>query len=113
MQPHADSDISAEDSSLAKFFHIPMFGHFDQPSTVLDMHGWIMLWYLSFIFYPDRIVSLFIANTICASGVPTGNGELAKSQFSCSWPVAKDIIHWPMASLSNQILFDWDTNRIK
>jgi len=50
---------------------------------------------------------------ICASGVPTGNGELAKSQFSCSWPAAKDIIHWPMASLSNQILFDWDTNRIK
>jgi hypothetical protein len=35
---------------------------------------------------------------ICASGVPIGNGELSKSQFSCSWPAAKDIIYWPMAN---------------
>jgi hypothetical protein len=55
-RPHT-GDISAENSHLAKFFRNPMFGHFDEPSTVLDMHGRIMLWYLPYIFHPDRIVS--------------------------------------------------------
>jgi len=42
-------------------------------------------------------VSLFLGSAvirqilICPSGVPTGNGELAKSQFSGYWPTANFI----------------------
>jgi hypothetical protein len=62
-RPHTDGGVLAEDLRLAKFFRNPLFGHFDEPSTVLDMHGRIMVWYLPFIFHPGRIVRLFIPNT--------------------------------------------------
>jgi hypothetical protein len=44
---------------------------------------------------------------ICASGVPTGNGALAKSEFSCSWPAANDDFNifspWPVLAPRNKI----------
>src|SRR5882762_2659846 len=65
-----------------------------------------------------------LSRKICASGVPTGNGELAKSQFSCSsgakyvmnWPVAKyydSYIFYGLQPVLTTNLFDRDENRNK
>ena len=41
------------------------------------------------------------APQICASGVPTGNGELTKSHVL---PMAKYVIHWPTSNYDSYIL---------
>lgn len=42
---------------LSKFFSPTMFGVIDYPSTVVDVHGRVILWYLPDIVAPFRIVS--------------------------------------------------------
>ena len=56
-QPDGDDDTA----ELAKFFINPQFGHFDEPSTVLDKHGRIMVWHLPKIYSPFRTVCIFLA----------------------------------------------------
>jgi len=56
---------------------------------------------LLFAYLMARILMLWDSNKICASGVPTVMGSLPIPVFmflACG----QDIIHWPMASLSNQ-----------
>jgi hypothetical protein len=57
-RPHADGDGSGEDKRLAKFFTCPEFGDMYEPSTILDRHGRIMVWYLPDIFAPCRVVCI-------------------------------------------------------
>jgi hypothetical protein len=57
-RPRTDWDHSAEDERLAKFFVNPNFGDMDEPATILDRHGHIMVWYLPHIFAPYRVVRI-------------------------------------------------------
>jgi len=57
-RPRANGDSSVEDTRLAKFFVNPQFGDMDEPSTILDRHGRIMVWYLPHIFAPCRVVGI-------------------------------------------------------
>lgn len=59
-RPCTDADNSAEDARLAKFFENPNFGDMDEPCTILDRCGRIMLWYLPHIFAPYRVVCILI-----------------------------------------------------
>lgn len=45
------------DENLAKFFTPTVIGFVDYPSTVVDEHGRIILWYLPDILAPFRVVS--------------------------------------------------------
>jgi hypothetical protein len=56
MQPRADGDTSTEDANLAKYFKNPQLGDLDEPATILDRHGHIMVWYLPQIFSMYRVV---------------------------------------------------------
>lgn len=56
---------SLEDDHLAKFFSPTVLGVLDYPSTVVDKHGRIILWYLPDILAPCRVVSAF-----CSPGPP-------------------------------------------
>ena len=60
VRPRADGDNSTEDTRLAKFFTNPHFGDVDEPSTILDWHGRIMVWYLPGIFPPHRVVCIYL-----------------------------------------------------
>lgn len=51
-----DPDNMAHDH-LAKFFLIKALGPIDCPSTVVDEHGRVILWYLPDIIAPFRVVS--------------------------------------------------------
>ena len=55
--PQQDADTAVEDARLAKYFKNPQFGYLSDPGTVLDQHGWIMLWHLPCIYSPLRVVS--------------------------------------------------------
>ena len=57
-RPRANGDSSVEDTRLAKFFVNPQFRDMDKPSTILDRHGRIMVWYLPHIFAPCRVVGI-------------------------------------------------------
>jgi hypothetical protein len=57
-RPRTDGDNSSEDTRLAKFFVNPEFGDMVEPSTILDRHGRIMVWYLPNIFSPCQIVCI-------------------------------------------------------
>ena len=59
-RPCIDGDNFAEDARLAKFFVNPNFGDVDEPCTMLDRHGRIMVWYLPHIFVSGRVVSTTI-----------------------------------------------------
>ena len=56
-KPTANIDESLEDARLAKFFENPQFGYFEDPATILDRHGRIMMWILPRILSPYRVVS--------------------------------------------------------
>ena len=64
VHPRADGDNSTEDTRLAKFFTNPHFGDVDEPSTILDWHGRIMVWYLPGIFSPHRVVCIWFGLNI-------------------------------------------------
>ena len=55
-RPRADGDNSAEDVRLAKYFNNPEIGELNEPATVLDRHGHIMLWHLPHVTSPRRAV---------------------------------------------------------
>lgn len=46
---------------LAKFFSLTALGAIDCPSTVVDEHGRVILWYLPDIIAPFRVVSEILA----------------------------------------------------
>ena len=54
-----DANASVEDKRLAKYFKNPQFGEFDEPATVIDRHGRIILWYLPLIISVYRMVCIF------------------------------------------------------
>jgi hypothetical protein len=54
-RPGVNGDNLAEDTRLAKFFVNPEFGDMDEPCTILDRYGHIMVWYLPHIFSPHRV----------------------------------------------------------
>jgi hypothetical protein len=58
-RPQTENGTSIEDDRLKKYFNNPQFGEFDEPATVLDRHGRIILWYLPLIFSLYRVVMLF------------------------------------------------------
>ena len=58
--PSPDGDTATEDARLAKYFENPQLGDFDEPATILDRHGRIMVWYLPFIFSMYRVVRVSI-----------------------------------------------------
>jgi hypothetical protein len=60
-RPSPDGDTAAEDARLAKYFENPQLGDFDEPATILDRHGCIMVWYLPFIFSMYRVVRVSIS----------------------------------------------------
>lgn len=58
-RPQSENGTSVEDDRLAKYFENPRFGEFNEPATMLDRHGRIILWYLPLIFSRYRVVMLF------------------------------------------------------
>lgn len=54
-----DANASVEDKRLAKYFKNPQFGEFDEPATVIDRHGRIILWHLPLIISVYRMVCIF------------------------------------------------------
>jgi hypothetical protein len=59
-RPRVDGDNSAEDARLAKFFVNPDFGDMDEPCTILDQYGRIIMWYLPHLFAPRWVVCILI-----------------------------------------------------
>ena len=57
-RPRQDWDSAFDDQQLAKYFSQAHLGHFNEPATILDQYGRIMVWYLPDIFLLSRIVSL-------------------------------------------------------
>jgi hypothetical protein len=58
-RPDTEKGTSIEDDRLAQYFENPQFGEFDEPATIIDDHGHIMLWYLPLIFSCYRVVMFF------------------------------------------------------
>ena len=58
-RPQSGNGPSIEDDRLAKYFENPQFGEFNEPATVLDRHGRIILWYLPLAFSHYRVVMFF------------------------------------------------------
>src|SRR5260370_4000182 len=59
-QPQTNAEVAAEDIKLARFFNNPEFGDLDEPATIVDKFGRIIVWYLSGIFHPSVLVSCLI-----------------------------------------------------
>lgn len=51
-----DGKSALDDLKLAKHFKNPELGHLDEPATILDRYGRIMVWHLPGIFVSSRIV---------------------------------------------------------
>ena len=45
-RPKANGEEADEDIKLGKYFTNPELGYIDEPATVVDLHGNIMVWYL-------------------------------------------------------------------
>jgi hypothetical protein len=58
-RPQSENGSFIEAYRLAKYFENPQFGEFNEPATVLDRHGRIILWYLPLVFSRYRVVMLF------------------------------------------------------
>jgi hypothetical protein len=58
---YADGNTTAEDARLAKYFENPQLGNLNEPATILDCHGHIMVWYLPYIFSMYRVVRVSIS----------------------------------------------------
>lgn len=67
-----DSD-EVKDDHLKKFFSPTELGVIEHPSTVVDEHGRVILWYLPDILAPFRAVSVIFCHTfICVSKYSIG-----------------------------------------
>lgn len=55
--PRSDGKPALEDLNLAKYFRNPKLGDLDEPGTIVDKFGRIMVWYLPGIFFPSLMVS--------------------------------------------------------
>jgi hypothetical protein len=49
--------LELEVNRLKKYFQLPQIGFLDEPSTIIDKHGRILLWHLPDILSVERIVS--------------------------------------------------------
>lgn len=56
-RPHPNGEPAIDDLNLQKFFVNPELGDLDEPSTVVDKFGRIMVWYLPGILHRSLIVS--------------------------------------------------------
>ena len=56
-RPHQDGQPSVEDTNLLKYFRNPELGDLDDPATIIDRFGRIMVWHLPDIFLRPLIVS--------------------------------------------------------
>jgi hypothetical protein len=56
-RPRPDGEPALEDLNLAKYFTNPELGDLDEPSTIVDKFGRIIVWYLPGIFFASLIVS--------------------------------------------------------
>lgn len=85
-RPRADGDTSAEDIRLAKYYKNPELGEFEEPATVLDRDGHIMLWHLPRIYSLYRVVHLFSSSSF--SGIEFGSqGDLNTATIALRKPL--------------------------
>jgi hypothetical protein len=56
-RPRPDGKPAVEDLKLDKFFRNPELGDLDEPTTIIDKFGRIIVWYLPGILHPSLIVS--------------------------------------------------------
>ena len=56
-RPRQDGQPSVEDTNLLKYFRNPELGDLDDPATIVDRFGRIMVWHLPDIFLHPLIVS--------------------------------------------------------
>jgi len=54
--PGPSKDPELATAKLAKYFKLTDLGRLDEPCTVLDRNGRIMVWYLPNLLYPSRVV---------------------------------------------------------
>jgi hypothetical protein len=51
-----DGSISAADESIPEYFEQAAFGDLTEPTTIMDMHGRVMVWALPGVLHPNRLV---------------------------------------------------------
>lgn len=56
-RPRPDGEPALEDVNLAKYFTTSELGDLDEPSTIVDKFGQIIVWYLPGMFFACLIVS--------------------------------------------------------
>jgi hypothetical protein len=56
-------DSDADNEKLLKFFEKIRIGHVNEPATVVDIHGSILVWYLPDILTQTRVASPLLLMT--------------------------------------------------
>ena len=70
-RPRPDGEPALEDLNLAKYFTNPELGDLDEPSTIVDKFGRIIVWYLLGIFFACLIVSPSCLMFVAKSNLPS------------------------------------------
>ena len=75
-----DGSLSEADMNLHKYFPQAQFGDLSTPTTILDCHGNIQVWYLPGILHPMRLVSdegliRHLGLKLHVGGLPYGNNQ--------------------------------------
>jgi hypothetical protein len=59
-QPKTDEAVDASLDDLRKYFNLTEFGSQNEPCTVVDRHGRIIVWHLPDIIWQPRLVSISV-----------------------------------------------------
>ena len=87
MHPQTDGGTSKEDDRLAKHYNNPCFGELEEPATVLDRHGRIILWSLPFISSRYRMVVILILSLLLIRGLTLIQNDLGGATVTVRCPL--------------------------
>lgn len=78
-RPRGNGEPAVEDLQLERYFSNPELGDLDEPATIVDQFGRIMVWYLPGIFYASLIVSLAVFHIVSKNNL----AMLEYLQYGC------------------------------
>lgn len=73
----ADGRVHDELQRLRRYFQLPQLGYSDEPATITDMHGRILVWYLPDVLAIQRVVRYLKTGLHSFSSfVPNSSGRI-------------------------------------